>query len=41
MEKPIFSISTSFYNRGKWVDHVYETIKAQTYPYCDLPKTGD
>ncbi len=41
MEKPIFSISTSFYNRGKWVDHVYETIKAQTYPYWEWVVTDD
>ena len=41
MEKPIFSISTSFYNRGKWVDHVYEMLKAQTYPYWEWVVTDD
>tara|TARA_B100000497_G_C7677935_1_gene409813 strand:+ start:618 stop:1715 length:1098 start_codon:yes stop_codon:yes gene_type:complete len=41
MEKPVFSISTSFYKRGDWVDHVYETIKAQTYPHWEWVVTDD
>lgn len=41
MERPVFSISTSFYNRGKWVDHVYEGIKDQTYPYWEWVVTDD
>ena len=41
MERPIFSISTSFFNRGEWVDHVYDSIKAQTYPYWEWIVTDD
>lgn len=41
MEKLIFSISTSFYNRGKWVDFMYEQIKSQTYEYWEWVVTDD
>ena len=41
MERPVFSISTSFYKRGEWVDHVYESIKAQTYPFWEWVVTDD
>jgi glycosyltransferase involved in cell wall biosynthesis len=41
MERPVFSISTSFYNRGKWVDHAYECVKNQTYPFWEWVVTDD
>jgi len=41
MERPVFSISTSFYKRGDWVEHVYESVKAQTYPFWEWVVTDD
>jgi glycosyltransferase involved in cell wall biosynthesis len=41
IERPVFTISTSFYRRGNWVEHVYETLKAQTYPYWEWVVTDD
>jgi glycosyltransferase involved in cell wall biosynthesis len=40
-ERPVFSISTSFYKRGDWVDFVYESIKTQTYPFWEWVVTDD
>lgn len=37
----IFSISTSFYKRDNWVEHVYESLKAQTYPWWEWVVTDD
>lgn len=37
----IFSISTSFYKREQWVEHVYESLKAQTYPWWEWVVTDD
>ena len=41
MERPVFTISTSFYKRREWVEHVYNTLKAQTYPYWEWVVTDD
>lgn len=37
----IFSVSTSFYKRVDWVEHVYESLKKQTYPYWEWVVTDD
>ena len=41
MERCVFTIATSFYKRKEWVEHVYNTLKAQTYPYWEWVVTDD
>lgn len=41
MEREVFTISTSFYKRVDWVDHIYEGLKAQTYPFWEWVVTDD
>ena len=41
MERIVFTISTSFYKRVDWVEHIYETLKAQTYPFWEWVVTDD
>jgi glycosyltransferase involved in cell wall biosynthesis len=40
-EKVVFSISTSFYKRSDWVEHIYNSLKRQTYPLWEWVVTDD
>tara|TARA_R110000822_G_scaffold110200_1_gene240246 strand:- start:2886 stop:4022 length:1137 start_codon:yes stop_codon:yes gene_type:complete len=40
-ERPVFTVSTSFYKRKRYIENIYECLKRQTYPYWEWVVTDD